>query len=229
MRPNKTTQEPLAQLLSHPDIWCAEQLRAEHSLTNHANNDSIPSGFSALNQALPLNGWPTKGAVEILSSGVGQGSLYLVTPLLAQLSQQQRYIAWIAPPQQPFAPSLAGFNIDIAQQLIVVTKTLKECLWATETCLQSGQCGAVLSWPTTLTPTQVKRLHLAGQKGSSLALIMRPDTATVQTSPAPLRIQVKRKAHNTPHQLNVKLIKRRGLWPSDWLTVTANALESHRQ
>ena len=57
------------------------------------------------------------------------------------------WIAWIAPPFQPYAPALQHCGIDLDRVLIVRPKDDSELLWSAEQALSSGTCAAVLLWP----------------------------------------------------------------------------------
>src|SRR5690348_14233552 len=90
----------LARLLEHPALWRGRS--AARSIT-------VPTGFSALDAALPGGGWPQVGLVEILISRIGIGELYLLLPALAFITckTEARWCAWIAPPE-PFVERGGG-------------------------------------------------------------------------------------------------------------------------
>lgn len=213
---NPGTQQPnadkLQQLLDDPQIWrasdavrgqaCAEQTR-----------QPLDTGFCQLNRELPEGGWPSQGLMELLCPRWGNGEIPLLSPAMAQLSQQERWLVWVSPPWQPYAPGLIHTGINIENILIINPRTERDALWAMEECLQSGQCSAVIGWPRKLLAQQLKRLHLAGQKGDSLCVVMRDESCSQQPSPAPLRIQLG-PLHNA---LSLRILKRRGRWASDWL------------
>ena len=62
----------LAALLRHPSLW-----RGRGSVAQATQ----PTGFAALDAALPGGGWPRRGLVEILTATPGQGELTLWVPL----------------------------------------------------------------------------------------------------------------------------------------------------
>ena len=51
----------------------------------------VSTGYAALDQALPAQGWPTGGLIEILGDFSTAGGLRLVLPALARLSQIRRW------------------------------------------------------------------------------------------------------------------------------------------
>jgi len=63
-------------------------------------------------------------------------------------------------------------------------------LWATEQCLRSAACTAVLCWPQQADDRALRRLHLAAETGQCLGFAMRPASAAANPSPAALRIAI---------------------------------------
>jgi hypothetical protein len=84
-------------------------------------------------------------------------------------------------------------------------------LWAAEQALRSHGCGAVLSWPGTLTVPQVRRLQLASERGGGLGLVFRPAVEAGLASPAALRLLVRPEGD----ALRVKVLKRPGGWAGE--------------
>lgn len=202
----------LGQLLQNPQIWRASDTLREQNCTQQTLS-AIATGFQDLDQELPDGGWPSQGLVELLCAHWGTGEIPLLSPAMAQLSQQGRWLAWVSPPWQPYAPGLIHAGVDINNILIVKPSSEKEALWAMEECLQSGSCSAVLGWPKHPLPQQLKRLNIAAQKGDSLCVLMRHEQQGQQPSPAPLRIEV----GTLQKHLSLRIVKRRGSWSSPWL------------
>lgn len=209
--------DALTPLLSHPDIWRASRFQ-DPSANQHQRSRSIPTGFARLDRELPEGGWPHNGIFELLLPQDGQGELPLLAPALAQLSQQNRWLAWVAPPWLPYAPALARHGIRLEQVLLIRPAQLRDCLWAMEQCLSSGACAAVLGWPASLQPQHIKRLQLAAQHGQCMGVLMRDRRHSASPSPAPLRIELDAQTQHSNGQMqcNLRLIKRRGRWASDW-------------
>ncbi len=188
----------LEGLLTHPLLW-----RAGHA----ARAPVWPSGFARLDERLPGGGWPRSGLIEVLPSRFGVGELKLLLPLLAALSARPaaRWCAWVAPPLVPFTPALAAAGIDLARVLIVHAQG-RHGLWAVEQALGSGDCDSVLAWTRHAVPRQIRRLHLAAQRGGTLGVLFRPAAAAREASAAMLRVAVE------PIEFGVRvtLIKSRG-------------------
>ncbi|WP_445366329.1 translesion DNA synthesis-associated protein ImuA [Methylomonas sp. BW4-1] len=156
---------PLDQLLrTQTGIW-----RGLHS--ENQNWRTIASGFAELDALLPGGGWPLGGVLEILSPCLGIGELSLLLPAMASLSQSKRWITWIAPPQQVYAPALTQAGIDLAYVLVVDCRQAADIPWSLEKLLRSGRCGMALAWPRRLSDHQIRRLQLAAEAGSALAVL----------------------------------------------------------
>jgi cell division inhibitor SulA/protein ImuA len=190
---------PLAALLARPDI------RRGGSLARVAR-PSVPTGFRALDAALPGGGWPAGSLTELLPAHDGIGELRLLGPALARLAQGGSRLAWIAPPYLPYAPALAAAGIALERILIVRARTTRDALWAAEQALCSAACGAVLVWPGEVKYPALRRLQLAVEGTPALAMLFRPCAAAGEASPAVLRLALDTAAGG----IAVRILKRRG-------------------
>lgn len=180
----------LDKLLENPRLWRG------HSQARGMTG--LASGYDALDRHLPGGGWPQHALTEILVEHYGIGELRLLMPALAQLSTEgrsvdfvePRWIAWVAPPLQPYPPALQQWGLDLSHMLIVHPKSGSDMLWSAEQALSSGTCAAVLLWPDVLDDQASRRLQLAAEKGSSWAIAFRPLAARSQPSAAALRIEL---------------------------------------
>ena len=197
---------PLDKLLENPRLWRG------HSHAHSA--PGISSGYEALDRHLPGSGWPQCCLTEILVEHYGVGELRLLMPALAELSTGDKsadyadpgWIAWVAPPFQPYPPALQQWGIDVSRVLIVRPKSDNEVLWSAEQALSSGTCAAVLLWPDALDDQAGRRLQLAAEKGNSWAIAFRPPAARRQPSAAALRIELQSSAEGT----RLAILKSRG-------------------
>lgn len=197
----ESTPSPLAQVLQHPQVW-----RANRRVSAPAQ--TIATGFTALDRELG-GGWPRGALTEMLFPAPGSGELRLLMPALAQLSREQNWLAWIAPPYIPYAPALAAHGIDLARVMVVQPRDDAQALWAVEQALRSGTCAAVLAWVKRSDDRSLRRLQLAAEAGNSWGIVFRAQHSVVQTSPVPLRL----KLEPTPTGAVVQILKRRGGWP----------------
>jgi hypothetical protein len=174
----------IARLLEHPAIW-----RGRSS----APLEVCPSGFAALDAALPGGGWPRCGLIEILTTRFGSGELALLLPALATLTRAAtaRWCVWVAPPLLPFAPALRAQGL-LLDRIAVVGGARP--LWAFEQVLRSGACEAALAWCRKPKPRDIRRLQLAAERGRTLGVLFRPARTARESSPALLRLSVARRA-----------------------------------
>jgi len=199
-------------LIQSAQVWRAGEVPPGRSLT---------TGFPALDALLPRRGWPYPALIELLTD-LESGTLSLCLPTLAALSQQQRWLIWVAPPHLPHAPALQRYGLELARVLIIdtsldVQKTATSVvlsgltraaswhnnLWAFEQALRCADCGASLAWFEHLEPLHLRRLQLACETGDSLGILFRPARYATEASPAALRLLL------TPGdaRLNIELLK----------------------
>lgn len=208
--PGNGTSSPLDELLENPRVWRARsQPRASQGLS---------SGYEQFDRHLPGGGWPRDALTEILIEQYGIGELQLLMPALASLCVEESaaepvepgWIAWVAPPFQPYPPALQKWGINLSRMLIVRPRNDSEALWSAEQALSSGTCAAVLLWPQALDDQASRRLQLAAEKGSSWAIAFRPLTARSEPSAAALRIELSAGQRGT----RLAILKSRGGSPA---------------
>ncbi len=200
----------LEKLLENPRIW-----RGRNQTQWKAG---LSSGYPELDRHLPGGGWPLRALTEILIEQYGIGEQRLLMPALIRLSTEDArlddsepgWIAWVAPPFQPYPPALQQCGIDLSRMLIVRPKDPSEILWSAEQALSSGTCAAVLFWAEQLDDQASRRLQLAAEKGHSWAIAFRPMAARTQPSAAALRLEL----HSSNDGTRVHIVKSRGGRPT---------------
>ena len=196
---------PLTALLDRADLW-----RGRRRSRSRSDTGQLPTGFPELDQALG-GGWPLGALTECLVPDAGVGELQLLLPALARLSGQGRWLAWVAPPWQPYPPALAQAGIDLRRTLLIRPDNATDRLWAMEQCLRSGVCGALLGWPEPhqINPAMSRRLQLAAQEGACWGVLFLPAAAPAGHATAALRLRVTAGPGQT---LRVTLLRQRGSW-----------------
>jgi hypothetical protein len=186
----------LDRLLEHPAIWRGRST---------ARAEVLATGFSALDDCLPGNGWPRAGLVEILVSRLGVGELSLLMPTLAALTRRPaaRWCGWIAPPFEPFAPALAAHGLLLERLFIAHAE---KPLWAFEQALGSGACEAVMGWIDKPRARDIRRLQLAAERGRTLGILFRTLRAARESSAAILRLVLQ----PAEQGVRITLLKSRG-------------------
>lgn len=206
----------LQHLLQQQAIWQGKKQWSSYSCP------AQPTAYDALDQQLCGGGLPQGALTEILYRDSGIGELSLLMPMLAKLSEQKRWILWVAPPFIPYAPALSRWNVDISRVLVVHPKQIKDLLWTLEQGLKSGSCAAVLGWLEQVDNSALRRLQLAAEQGNSLGILFRPEYCRQQPSPAAVRLALTAAPDN---RVQGEVIKRRGGWPVDAFEIP---LKSHR-
>ncbi|EKE68431.1 translesion DNA synthesis-associated protein ImuA [Gallaecimonas xiamenensis] len=189
----------LNQLLEHNAIWTGRHWQQ--------GAPAEATGYPQLDNSLPGMGLPKGAITEIHYHQDGIGELRLLMPMLARLSQEKRWIIFIAPPHIPYGPALAAMGVDLSKVLVVHPSKVKDELWTLEQALKSGGCSAVLAWPREVTDPQIRRLQLAAQKGDAMGIFFyRRQRAQ---SPAALRLSL----HSQHNVVRFSIDKRKGGWP----------------
>ncbi|MDH3333950.1 MAG: translesion DNA synthesis-associated protein ImuA [Gammaproteobacteria bacterium] len=200
----------LDKILANPRVWRGRDQAGRRA--------GLASGYPELDRHLPGGGWPRESLTEVLTEHYGIGELRLLMPALARLSTETStqdftepgWIAWVAPPFQPYPPALQQCGIDLSRMLIVRPRDDSEILWSAEQALSSGTCAAVLLWPSMLDDQASRRLQLAAEKGRSWAIAFRPLAARRQPSAAALRLEL----HPDGQATRVHILKSRGGRPA---------------
>ena len=187
-----------------------EQLKHEGVLwQGHRNSQAadrvLASGWPVLDELLG-GGWPRAALTELLSDAC-QG-LPLLLPMLAYLSERERWLVWVGPPYVPYAPALRARGVCVERLLLVQDVSATQRLWAAEQALKSGACGAVLVWPEQIRVAQLRRLQLAAEQGDCPGVLFRSARAVNQGSPAALRLRLR----PSPFGIEAEMLKRRGAW-----------------
>jgi cell division inhibitor SulA len=138
---------------------------------------------------LPSGGWPAAALSEILLPLDGVGELQLVLPTLARLSQGARPVVLVAPPYLPCVAGWRQHGVDM-RRIEIVSAAETDVLWATEQCLRSGSCAAVLAWPRQADDRALRRLQVAADGGRALAFAFRDRQHLSNASPAALRLEL---------------------------------------
>jgi len=130
-------------------LWRADEIAPA------GTDDTIGSGFAALDAELPGGGWPLGQLTELLLDAPGIGELSLLAPVLACCTRDARACVWVLPceraapavlPALPHAPALAAAGIDLARALFVQPETPREAFWAIEQSLRAAHLGALIAW-----------------------------------------------------------------------------------
>lgn len=200
---------PPAGLAPRSDIWRGDGFALP-------TLPGIATGFAALDAELPGGGWPLGALTEIYPATEGIGEFSLLAPALARLAVDEKWITCIAPPWLPYAPALAALGIELARLLVVRPRSRAETLWAARQAIASQACSAVLCWLEHADMQSLRRLQLAAEATSVLAVLFRPAREARQASPAALKLQLQAQLDG----LALHILKRRGAPPAAPVVLT---------
>lgn len=115
----------------------------------------------------------TGNVTEIIVSPEQAENIQMLLPMMTQLNQDNRWLAWIDPPQSLLNRWQQQSGI-IANQIMILRSTdTKSTLELTQQALSAGTCHAVIAWTNKLTKNDFGQLEAASAKGSSHGVVMR--------------------------------------------------------
>lgn len=181
-------------------LWHGHELGA----STHA---VVSSGFAALDQELPGEGWPCQALTELLQAQPSVLEWRLLAPALKEVTARRQTVVVIAPPMRPHMPGLQQLGLSERHFIWIDAQTPAHRLWSVEQMLKANACGALVAWLDQVRPEQVRRLQVCAQRFEGMAVLCRPERARHEASAAPLRVHA---ALGTDWQLQVQVLKRRG-------------------
>ena len=189
-------------------VWRAGEL-------GDASLQTVQTGYTSLNAALPGGGWPQGVLIEVLLPQSGVHEWGLVAPALAALASSGQpagpMMVLVGAPHRPFGPALGARKLDMRRMLCVQAAggDAPEMLWATREALQCADVGSVLAWLPDARSAHLRRLQIAAHAHNKLLFVFRPLRAQQESSPAPLRLRLEGTVSDAGNLL-VHLLKRRG-------------------
>jgi cell division inhibitor SulA len=150
----------------------------------------IPAGIPELEALLPAGGLPKHGLVEVLVPDEHTDALSLFLPVLARLSQQERWLGMVVPPYRARARVLSDTSVDAMRIQQINPHKGRSGLWTLESLLRSGNFSVVMAWPGCATELMAKRLEKAAGIGRSLGILFRVERQTGTASRIGLRLQL---------------------------------------
>ncbi len=162
-------------------LWRGDQLGSPVA-TAH------PSGFEALDAALPGGGWPGSSLSEILTPQSATLEWRLLGHALAQVCAAGRSVVVVGPPRVPHLPGLRQAGLNERRLIWVQAETPAERLWSAEQLVKANAGGALVVWLPQVRPEQVRRLQVLAAAHEGPVFLCRPHTAAQESSAAPLRV-----------------------------------------
>ncbi|GHA02285.1 hypothetical protein GCM10008090_09480 [Arenicella chitinivorans] len=181
---------------------------------------TLDTGFTALNQQLHGQGWPTNSITELGLSQAGLGELRLLMPALRALQQRhpQQTIMWIAPPFLPFAPAFEKAKVNVSQLTILQLNNIQDILWSAEQSLLADCCAAVFCWTGNynLNTRELRRLQLAAESTNTWHVLFRHSDCLKQSSAAGLRVRLQSDSFS---RLKLHILKQPNGWGGQQCTL----------
>jgi len=125
--------------------------------------------FAKQKQANHLAGTMT----EIVVQDENFSNIPMLMPLLAQLSQDDRWFVWIAPPVLLPKNLLIEAGIDLNKVILLNPDNKHSTFELAKQALSTGTSHAVISWPGYLNDQEFNDLENAAKKGQSHGIIIR--------------------------------------------------------
>ncbi len=184
MEPQHRTPSDLQAALASGQLWRGRDGEAMRTVC-------VPTGFKALDRALPGGGWPLGTLVEVAPAPLPHVGVELFLPALAARMAEGHRAVWVAPPWQLHAPGLLEWGVDPERIRVVQTRDADpQTLWVMERFLRCPSCAMVLGWVRNAPSAALRRLQLAATRGGGIGVLFRAQGHD-RPSPAPVRLRVR--------------------------------------
>ncbi|KZY36630.1 MULTISPECIES: cell division inhibitor SulA [unclassified Oleiphilus] len=111
---------------------------------------------------------------EIIIAKDKADSIQMVLPMLSQLNQEQRWLAWIDPPIQ-LLKKWQEQHQGLAMEEIMILRSSESisAIELSKRALEAGTCHAVIAWTNSLSNEEFDSLEEASAKGNSHGIVLR--------------------------------------------------------
>lgn len=116
---------------------------------------------------------PTGNVTEIILPEGQVENFQLLLPMLTQLNQEKRWLAWIDPPQSLVSKWQTMRGIVAGELLVLRSTSDYPARQLAERALSAGTCHAVVMWTRKLGREALTSLELASAKGNSHGVVLR--------------------------------------------------------
>lgn len=110
---------------------------------------------------------------EIVTQSGDLADMPMLMPLLAQLSHEDRWFAWIAPPINLPKSLLQDAGIDLKKVILLYPDENHSVQQLAEKALSTGTCHAVISWAGDISDDAFQRLEKSARQGASNGILIR--------------------------------------------------------
>jgi cell division inhibitor SulA len=131
------------------------------------------SAIQAKRRDEPVNASAIGNVTEIILPEGQVENFQLLLPMLTQLNQEKRWLAWIDPPQTLVAKWQKMHGIVTGELLVLRSTTEHPAQDLAQRALSAGTCHAVVMWTQKLPRVSLNALQLASAKGNSHGVVLR--------------------------------------------------------
>lgn len=140
----------------HPDKHTKNREESSHTNPAEALPSSIPN------------------VTEIVLTRDKVDSIQLILPMLINLHQEKRWLAWIDPPIQLLREWQKAHNEKALNQIMILRSSDSFSVFElSKRALEAGTCHAVIAWTNTLSQDEFTSLEDASAYGNSHGIILR--------------------------------------------------------
>ncbi len=132
------------------------------------DNASVPASTHRQEPPLAAN------VTEIVLAKDSVDSISLILPMLINLHQEKRWLAWIDPPIQLLKEwQKAHHNKALNEIMILRSNDSFSVFELSKRALEAGTCHAVIAWTNTLSHDEFAKLEAASAQGHSHGIILK--------------------------------------------------------
>jgi len=114
---------------------------------------------------------------EIVTQTGDLTDMPLLMPLLAQLSHDDRWFAWISPPLNLPKALLKNAGIELDKVILLYPDEHNSALQLAKKALSAGTCHAVISWAGDISELEMHSLEKSAEQGASNGILIRKRNA----------------------------------------------------
>lgn len=167
----------------------AREVRQLESATEQAAaSEVVSTGCQALDSCLPQGGYVLGSVVEYLRARPASGASYLALAAAASaLRATGGYMVIVDTQHSIYPPALAAQGIDLQRVVWVRPQSRADALWAVDQSLRTPAVSAVFAELPSIDDRSARRMQLAAEAGSGLALLVR--SAAARQAPSWAEVQ----------------------------------------
>jgi cell division inhibitor SulA len=135
---------------------------------DNAESSSVTTETSNENSAYAAN------VTEIIIAKNKADSIQMVLPMLSQLNQEQRWLAWIDPPIQLLKKWQETHQALAMEEIMILRSSDSISAYElSKRALEAGTCHAVIAWTDSLSQEEFEQLEHSSAKGNSHGIVLR--------------------------------------------------------